>query len=114
MRGKITSTLSFILMLALCGFTINSSGGEPVERPSESSALSLESDAAGTVPETEGTQSNTEEEQRVDISFNFETKTVTLNSGYEMPLNGIGTYNATDVLDDTGGKYVNFKLEFKD
>ena len=25
--------------------------------------------------------------------FNFETKTVTLNSGYEMPLNGIGTYS---------------------
>lgn len=27
--------------------------------------------------------------------FNFETKTVTLNSGYEMPLNGIGTYSLT-------------------
>ena len=30
--------------------------------------------------------------------FNFETRTVTLNSGYEMPLNGIGTYS---LLDDT-------------
>lgn len=28
--------------------------------------------------------------------FNFETKTVMLNSGYEMPLNGIGTYSLTD------------------
>ncbi len=27
--------------------------------------------------------------------FNFETKSVTLNSGYEMPLNGIGTYSLT-------------------
>lgn len=27
--------------------------------------------------------------------FNFDTKTVTLNSGYEMPLNGIGTYSLT-------------------
>lgn len=27
--------------------------------------------------------------------FNFETKTVLLNSGYEMPLNGIGTYSLT-------------------
>lgn len=26
-------------------------------------------------------------------SFNFETKTVKLNSGYEMPLNGLGTYS---------------------
>lgn len=25
--------------------------------------------------------------------FNFETKTVTLNSGYEMPINGMGTYS---------------------
>ncbi len=29
-------------------------------------------------------------------TFNFETKTVMLNSGYEMPLNGIGTYSLTD------------------
>lgn len=28
-----------------------------------------------------------------EIEFNFETKTVLLNSGYEMPLNGIGTYS---------------------
>lgn len=26
-------------------------------------------------------------------NFNFETKTVTLNSGYEMPINGLGTYS---------------------
>lgn len=27
--------------------------------------------------------------------FNFETKTVRLNSGYEMPVYGIGTYSLT-------------------
>ena len=27
--------------------------------------------------------------------FNFETKTVKLNSGYEMPINGLGTYSLT-------------------
>lgn len=31
-----------------------------------------------------------------DISFNFETKTVTLNSGYKMPIYGIGTYSLLD------------------
>ena len=36
-------------------------------------------------------EQNTQEE----ATFNFETKTVTLNSGYEMPLNGIGTYSLT-------------------
>ncbi len=30
-----------------------------------------------------------------DISFNFERKTVLLNSGYEMPIYGIGTYSLT-------------------
>lgn len=30
-----------------------------------------------------------------DSNFNFETKKVKLNSGYEMPLNGIGTYSLT-------------------
>lgn len=28
-----------------------------------------------------------------DISFDFNTKTVTLNSGYTMPINGLGTYS---------------------
>ena len=28
-------------------------------------------------------------------NFNFDTNTVTLNSGYEMPLNGLGTYSLT-------------------
>lgn len=31
-----------------------------------------------------------------DISFDFETKTVTLNSGYEMPIYGIGTYSLSN------------------
>ena len=31
-----------------------------------------------------------------DIIFDFETKTVTLNSGYRMPIYGIGTYSLTD------------------
>ncbi len=30
-------------------------------------------------------------------SFNFETKTVRLNSGYEMPIYGIGTYSLTGI-----------------
>ena len=62
------------------------------------------------VSEAEQTEAQTEdiltdrEEQKIeggdntvtgDISFNFETKTVLLNSGYEMPIFGIGTYSLT-------------------
>lgn len=33
-----------------------------------------------------------------NISFHFETKTVLLNSGYEMPIYGIGTYSLLDQI----------------
>ena len=47
------------------------------------------------VSETIQTDMQIEEGDNVvteEISFNFETKTVLLNSGYEMPIYGIGTY----------------------
>ena len=37
-----------------------------------------------------------EKEKAKDVGeFNFDTKTVLLNSGYEMPINGLGTYSLT-------------------
>lgn len=42
--------------------------------------------------ETKQEEKNKKQEKPV---FNFEAKTVKLNSGYEMPLNGIGTYSLT-------------------
>ena len=35
------------------------------------------------------------EQEKNIAKFNFETKSVKLNSGYEMPLNGLGTYSLT-------------------
>lgn len=35
----------------------------------------------------------TKESAEIIRTFNFDTKTVTLNSGYEMPINGLGTYS---------------------
>ena len=72
--------------------------------------VSLSACGKQAVSETEQTEAQTEdiltdrEEQKIqggdntvtgDISFNFETKTVLLNSGYEMPIFGIGTYRLT-------------------
>ena len=50
--------------------------------------------AVETEPETENGQENTGENKTKDMTnaFNFETKTVKLNSGWEMPIIGIGTY----------------------
>lgn len=41
----------------------------------------------------EETEPSTEEETIMKAEFDFETRTVTLNSGYEMPINGLGTYS---------------------
>lgn len=37
--------------------------------------------------------STDEKRETMEAEFNFETKTVMLNSGYEMPINGLGTYS---------------------
>lgn len=46
--------------------------------------------------ENNGTTIPKGETMKNDIAFNFETKSVTLNSGYEMPINGLGTYSLHD------------------
>ena len=45
-------------------------------------------------PVNENIINELEKEENV-ANFNFETKSVKLNSGYEMPLNGLGTYSLT-------------------
>ena len=45
-------------------------------------------------PVNENVINELEQEKNV-ANFNFETKSVKLNSGYEMPLNGLGTYSLT-------------------
>lgn len=47
----------------------------------------------GTAPGNTGSEPETEEETIVKAVFDFERRTVILNSGYEMPLNGLGTYS---------------------
>ena len=64
---------------------------------------SAASETAQTEAETENDMTGGQEQQTQgggntvtgDISFHFETKTVLLNSGYEMPIYGIGTYSLT-------------------
>lgn len=43
-----------------------------------------------------GTMAEVNKEEDMVNRFNFDTKTVLLNSGYEMPINGIGTYSLLD------------------
>lgn len=51
---------------------------------------------------TEDTMQNNSISVNPESEFNFETKTVTLNSGYEMPIIGIGTYRlSTEQAEDS-------------
>lgn len=47
----------------------------------------------GNAPGDTGSEPEAEEETIVKAVFDFERRTVMLNSGYEMPLNGLGTYS---------------------
>ena len=44
-------------------------------------------------PQTEGKTGEEEAPLEKSVEFDFETKTVTLNSGYKMPIYGLGTYS---------------------
>lgn len=66
------------------------------------SACGTDSKPQDTLTEGKGTSSGTINEYELTAKsdnstgsreFNFETRTVTLNSGYEMPINGLGTYS---------------------
>ena len=46
-----------------------------------------------TAPGDTGSEPAAEEETIVKAEFDFERRTVMLNSGYEMPVNGLGTYS---------------------
>ena len=73
--------LMFLLGMTACGKT-------PQETPASS-----EPAAESTVSAPEGEKDSSAENPG---HFNLETATVTLNSGYEMPIMGLGTYSLSD------------------
>ena len=89
-------TFTFLLGMTACGQTPSAS-----ERI-ESSTLpeSSVSETPAKEPTVESTAPATEEEADSAVvnpgNFNLETATVTLNSGYEMPIMGLGTYSLSD------------------
>ncbi|MBO6141105.1 MAG: DUF4440 domain-containing protein [Ruminococcus sp.] len=90
--------LNCILALAICA-ALASCGAN-----GSSSAASKEETSAAktTVSETNSQANNTSKiiDPQTEISgypeFDFDTKTVTLNSGYEMPILGIGCFSLSD------------------
>lgn len=91
--------LSLLFAVTACGQTeADDSGKNKNACHKESSTMeemteNIEETESVLVGENEGSMRDTEVKTIMKREFNFETKTVTLNSGYEMPVNGLGTYS---------------------
>ena len=88
--------LDIILTFSLA-FAMTACGNSEQEVTAENSAVATSTKASTVVSEKEENKSESMEENPLknNIQFDFETKTVTLNSGYEMPIYGLGTYSLT-------------------
>lgn len=86
-----------IISLSACGkqSKMEQFGQSENAEPIEQTTISQTEETREPATDTEPTQEQEDHAMTDDISFNFETKTVMLNSGYEMPVYGIGTYSLT-------------------
>ena len=86
-----------IISLSACGKQagIEQSGQFEGTEMVEQTTISQTEETTEPVTDTETTSNQEDHPMTNDISFNFERRTVMLNSGYEMPIYGIGTYSLT-------------------
>lgn len=98
----LTLTFMFLLGMTACGQTQTpqetpaASESAESSAPAESRASELppsDTTEESTAPAPKGETDSAEENPG---NFNLETATVTLNSGYEMPIMGLGTYSLSD------------------
>ena len=85
--------LSLIFAMTACGQTVQN--GADATESMETVPVSEDTESAQEkpAPADESVAPDIEEEPVMRAEFDFETKTVMLNSGYEMPINGLGTYS---------------------
>ena len=89
--------LDMILTFSLA-FAMTACGNSEQEVTAENSAAATASTKTGTAVSEKAKsklESGEENPLKNNIQFDFETKTVTLNSGYKMPIYGLGTYSLT-------------------
>ncbi len=101
-RGLLAIIVTLCLLIAGCGQTSGNTADDNATKENE----------VQTVQETEGTETETitsaeetdepasNETENADVEgypvFDFENKTVTLNSGYDMPILGLGMFSLSD------------------
>lgn len=83
--------LSLIFSVTACGQTVQTE--TDAAGNIETSKAAERAQESGEAAPTESAATDAEKEAIMIAEFDFETKTVMLNSGYEMPINGLGTYS---------------------
>lgn len=93
---KLALALLFMFLLSSCGMQPNQK--PPAEKETgQIKSIGTEEQVKGNSADRDSAQTQEDDStMKRDITFDFETKTVTLNSGYQMPIYGIGTYSLTD------------------
>lgn len=87
-------TTAIILTLVACESDISSEGKTSNGVVPAQSTENMESQGETNVSDNVESSVPTDDKgETMKAEFNFETKTVMLNSGYEMPINGLGTYS---------------------
>ena len=95
MKKLCCTALVFLLLISMAACQkVDQTPDAPVE--SEQRKQEDKESEAGVSGADEKAALSEKEDDTLKREFNFETKTVMLNSGYEMPINGIGTYSLQD------------------
>lgn len=95
MKKLCCTALVFLLLISMAACQkVEQTPDAPVE--SEQRKQEDKESEAGVSGADEKAALSEKEDDTLKREFNFETKTVMLNSGYEMPINGIGTYSLQD------------------
>lgn len=90
---SLTLILSLIFAVTACGQTVQNGADTTKSIETVPMLEDTESAQEKPAPTDESVAPDIEEEPVMRAEFDFETKTVMLNSGYEMPINGLGTYS---------------------
>jgi len=100
MKKEMIVLLSIMMIFCFCGCSmVNGNNNEMSSTMTEASTKDaaeekeMEAEKDDTAGQEETKAGKEMEKQPMIHPFDFETKTVTLNSGYVMPINGLGTYS---------------------
>ena len=96
MRRFLTLLLSLTLLVVISACGQSAQNGETAEKTPAINSQETSSDKEQPDSKTQEADTSAAQTKENPGSFNFKTKTVMLNSGYEMPIMGLGTYSLSD------------------